>query len=99
LPGIRRFRDDGRVLVEHGTVVWVDAGELAGGVFVVGGDDGVLGDVFKLAGLGEGVRDVGVLGIIVEPVGGAWWSTVSGYILIGQGINSPYWTRFVSIGA
>jgi hypothetical protein len=58
--------------VEDGVVVWIYASEFAGDVFVVGGDDGILGDVLELVGLGVGVGDVGVLVVVVEPIGGAW---------------------------
>lgn len=72
LPRIAHFGNDGGVLVEYSAVVGIHAGELAGDIFVVRGDDGVLGDVFDLVDLGVGVRDVGVLVVVVEPVGGAW---------------------------
>ena len=71
LPCVARFSNDGGVLVEDGAVVWVDAGEFATDVFVLGGDGGVLGDVFELVGLGVRVGDVGVLVVVIEPVGGA----------------------------
>jgi len=54
LPCVLRFRNDDSVLVKDGAVVGVDAGEFVENVFVIRGDDCVLGDIFNLVGLGVG---------------------------------------------
>lgn len=65
---VARLRDERRVLVEDLLPSGLDAGELAGDVFVEDGDDGGLGDVLDGVGLGVRVRHVGVLVVIVPPV-------------------------------
>lgn len=63
------------VLVEGCAGVLLHAGEAAGNVLVEGGDDGGLGHVFDLVGLGVAVWNVGVEGVLREPVlgGGEWF--------------------------
>jgi hypothetical protein len=53
-PGIMRFSDDGRVLVEDGIVVRICSGEFVGDALIIRSGDGVLGDIFDLVGLGVG---------------------------------------------
>jgi hypothetical protein len=71
LPRIARFSNDSCVLMEDVAVVGIYAGESSWYVFVEGGDDSVLGDIFHLVGLRVGIGDVGVLVVVVDPVRGA----------------------------
>ena len=65
------LRVDGGPLVEDFAGIWVQTGEAARNVFLVAGDDGVLGHVFDLVGLGVWVRDVFVLAVLIDPVAAA----------------------------
>ena len=51
--------------------VGVESEEAAGDIPLVGGDDGVLGHVLDLVGLGVRVRDGGILVVFVGPFGAA----------------------------
>ena len=65
VPLLRLHR---RKLMEDIAPVRLYARESVGDVQVVRVHDRVLGDVLDLVGLGVGIRDVGVLVVVVEPV-------------------------------
>ena len=69
--GIPLFRINRGVLMEDFIGVGVESEEAAGDIPLVGGDDGVLGHVLDLVGLGVRVRDGGVLVVFVGPFGAA----------------------------